>query len=218
MQSGFELPLTTAERWSTILFDMDLLPLIALGIAAFVATNVDDSLLLLFFFGDRRFRARHVFVGQALGVGLLVLVSLVVAALALAVPERWVGLLGLLPVALGVKQLIQRRRDGTQDVAREPVMPQGKPGWRQAAAVTGVTLANGGDNIAVYVPLFAARSPLETTIILAVFPAMLALWTFGGYYLARRSALAGQLQRLSSALMPWVLIGLGLVILADSAS
>lgn len=195
---------------------MDWLPLIALGAAAFVATNVDDSLVLLFFFGDRRFRARHVFLGQALGIGLLVLLSLAGALLAVAMPDELVGLLGLLPIALGVRQLIERRRGAADAATPAPVVARGEPGWRRAAAVAGVTLANGGDNVGVYVPLFATRSPWETTLIVAVFGVMLAVWTFGAYYLARRSVAAARLQRVSGALMPWVLIGLGVVILAEA--
>ncbi len=140
---------------------MDWLPLIALGVAAFAATNLDDSLLLLLFFSDRRYRARHVFLGQALGIGALVLLSLAGAALALALPARWIGLLGLLPVALGLKQLLARRREP----AGEPAAPPpAAAGWRRTAAVAGVAVANGGDNVGVYVPLFAARPPAEVSM------------------------------------------------------
>jgi len=208
--------LTAASRRFTIPFGMDWFPVIALGAAAFVATNVDDSLVLLLFFGDRRFRARHVFLGQALGIGLLVLISLAGALLALAVPERLVGLLGLLPVALGIRQLIAQRRGEDDEAADAPGRVRGETGWQRAAAVAGVTLANGGDNIGVYVPLFAARSPLQVVLILIVFAVMLVAWTFGGFYLARRSVVAARLQRVNERLMPWVLIGLGVVILAEA--
>ena len=191
---------------------MDWLPLMALGVTAFAATNVDDAFVLLLFFGDRRYRARHVFVGQAAGVGLLVVLSLAGALAALALPARAVALLGLMPIAIGVKQLLERRR-GRDDVGAAAVAPLRASGWRQAAAVAGVTLANGGDNVGVYVPLFAARSLAQTALLLVVFAAMLILWTFAGYYLARHSALAGRLRRVSGAVMPWVLIGLGLAIL-----
>lgn len=195
---------------------MDWLALIALALTAFVATNLDDSLVLLLFFGDRRFRARHVFLGQALGLGLLVLISLAAALLALAVPSGWVRLLGLLPIALGLRQLIDRRRGADSNGEPHALAPaRAESGWRRAAAVAGVTLANGGDNIGVYVPLFATRSPWETALILGVFAAMLVVWTFGGYTLARHSAVAARLQRVSGALMPWVLIGLGVVLLID---
>ena len=65
------------------------LSLIALGVTAFAATNLDDALVLLLFFGDRRYRARHVFIGQAVGVGLLVALTRtgdVVAATATPIP------------------------------------------------------------------------------------------------------------------------------------
>ena len=194
---------------------MDWLPLTILSVAAFATTNLDDAFVLLLFFGDRRYRARHVFIGQALGVGLLVLLSLIGALAALALPARAVGLLGLLPIAIGVKQLLERRR-GRQAGTEAVVAPPRAVARRQAAAVAGVTLANGGDNIGVYVPLFATRSLLETALIVGVFAVMLVLWTFAGYYLARHSAVAARLQRLSGVVMPWVLIALGVVIIVES--
>ena len=195
---------------------MDWLPLLALGVTAFAATNVDDAFVLLLFFGDRRYRARHVFVGQAVGLGLLVALSLVGALAAVALPARAVGLLGLLPIAIGVKQLLERRR-GRGDGSAIAVAPPRASGWRQAAAVAGVTLANGGDNVGVYVPLFATRPAGQTALLLVVFAVMLAAWTAAGYLLARRSALAGRLRRVSGVVMPWVLIGLGVTILAEKS-
>ena len=194
---------------------MDWLPLIVLGVTAFAATNLDDAFVLLLFFSDRRYRARYVFIGQALGVGLLVALSLVGALAALALPARAVGLLGLLPIAIGAKQLLQRRR-GRDDESAAEVAPPRASGWRQAAAVAGITLSNGGDNIGVYVPLFAARAAGQTALLLSVFAVMLVVWTFAGYYLARHSAVAARLQRLSGVVMPWVLIGLGAAIIVDS--
>ena len=195
---------------------MDWLPLIALGVTAFAATNLDDSLMLVLFFGDRSFRARHVFAGQTLGVGLLVLLGLVGALLALALPEWAVGLLGLLPIALGVKRLLERH-DRPPEVAGSAVSPaSGASGWRRAAAVAGVVLVNGGDNIGVYVPLFATRPPGQTALLLAIFAVMLLVWTFGGYYLARRSPIAAGIRRTAGSIMPWVLIGLGVVILVEA--
>lgn len=191
---------------------MDWLPLVILGVAAFAATNIDDALLLLLFFSDRRYRARHVFAGQALGVGLLVLISLVGSLLALALPGRVVGLLGLLPIAIGVGQLLERRAAQQSEPAVGGAPRPGAAGWRQIAAVAGVTLANGGDNVGVYVPLFTARPAAQTALLLAV---LLAVWTLAGYTLARHSAFAARLRRLSGRLTPWVLIGLGVVILAE---
>jgi cadmium resistance protein CadD (predicted permease) len=198
---------------------MEWLILVALGVTAFAATNIDDSLLLLLFFGDRRYRIRHVFAGQALGIGLLVLISLAGALLALAVPERWIGLLGLLPIALGARGLADWRRGMTAEAptaAMAMTTTGDAPGWRRAAAVAGVTLANGGDNIGVYLPLFAARPAGQTALLLAVFAGMLAVWLFGTLYLARRSVVAGQIQRIGHILFPYALIALGAIIVAEA--
>jgi cadmium resistance protein CadD (predicted permease) len=190
---------------------MDWLPLIALSVTAFVATNLDDAFLLLLFFGDRRYRARHVFIGQALGVGLLVLLSLIGARAALALPARAVGLLGLLPIAIGVKQLLERRR-ARQAEPEAVVAPPGAAGWRRAAAVAGVTLANGGDNVGVYIPLFATRAYWKRRS--WALSMMLVVWTLPATTWRGTRPFA-QLQRLSGVVMPWV-IGLGVVIIVES--
>jgi len=197
---------------------MDWLLLIPLGVATFAATNTDDALLLLAFFGDRRFRARHVFIGQALGIGLLVLLSLLGAALALALPERWIGLLGLLPIALGLRELIARRRgdEKGEPAKMETDVTRRTPGWQRIAAIAGVAVAGGGDNIGVYVPLFANRPPAQVALLLVVFAVMLAAWLFGAFYVARRSVLAAGIHRTAARLAPYVLIGLGALMLAEA--
>ncbi len=211
-------PLPPAPQSRIIPPGMDWLLLIPLGVATFAATNTDDALLLLAFFGDRRFRARHVFIGQALGIGLLVLLSLAGAALALALPERWIGLLGLLPIALGLRELIARRRghDDDEPAKLETEVTRITPGWRRVAAVAGVALAGGGDNIGVYVPLFAARPPAQVALLVAVFAIMLAVWLFGAFYVARRSIVASRIQMVGQRIFPFVLIGLGVILLAES--
>ncbi|CUS03920.2 Cadmium resistance transporter [Candidatus Promineifilum breve] len=196
---------------------MNWLPLIALGVTAFAATNVDDSLLLLLLFGDRRFRARHVFVGQAVGIGLLVLISLLVALLALAIPGRLIGLLGLLPILIGGRELLARRDGGPEEAAPSATaVTRATPGWRRAASVAGLTLANGGDNIGVYAPLFAARPPAQTGLLLVVLAVMLVGWLFGAFYLARYSPIAPRMRRVGTTLAPWAFIILGMVIFAEA--
>ena len=198
---------------------MDWLPLVALGVTAFVATNLDDMLLLVLFFGNQHFRARDVFLGQAMGIGLLVLISLILSLAASAVPRPWVGVLGLLPVLIGARELIARRQDADDggDAPRpNTTIAQNAPGRRRAMSVAGVTVANGGDNIGVYTSLFATQSAAETIVLLLVFIVLLWVWLYGAYYLVRRSSVADQLQRVGHAVFPYALIILGLFILVDA--
>jgi cadmium resistance protein CadD (predicted permease) len=198
---------------------MDWMPLVALGVTAYIATNVDDILILVLFFGDGAIRARDVFLGQAMGIGLLVLISLLLSLTASVIPRPWVGLLGLVPVLIGARELIARRHnadDGGDAPRPNATIIHSAPGRRRAVAVAGITLANGGDNIGVYTPLFSTRSAAETLVLLVVFIVLTWVWLYGIYYLVRRSTVAGQLQRLGHAVFPYALIILGLFILVDA--
>ena len=70
------------------------------AIVVFVSTNIDDLFLLAAFFADPRVRYRSIVIGQYAGIGVLVVFSALVALLALAFPEGWVALLGIVPLYL----------------------------------------------------------------------------------------------------------------------
>src|SRR5688572_980443 len=77
----------------------------ALGIVVFATTNIDDILLLAAFFADRTMRPAAVVVGQFVGIAALTFASAVAALLALTVPDGWIALLGIAPLALGIRGL-----------------------------------------------------------------------------------------------------------------
>ncbi len=175
--------------------------------AAFAATNVDDLFVLLVLYASGS-RLRATIVGQLLGIGALVAVALVLGFGAALVPATWVGWLGLGPIAIGVLQLRrlrQRDDEGTRD-----------PAAIGAFSIAAVTIANGGDNLAVYVPLFARRGALEIAIVTASFALLVLVWCFLARALARAPGVARVLERWGHVLAPLVLIGLGLHILWSS--
>jgi len=85
-----------------------------------VSTNVDEIFLLAAFFADPRIRARAVVAGQFLGMGALVAASAAAAWASLAVPAGYPALLGVVPLALGLRGLWALRRGGDDDDEREP--------------------------------------------------------------------------------------------------
>ncbi|MBD2111849.1 MULTISPECIES: cadmium resistance transporter [Cyanophyceae] len=183
---------------------------------AFVATNLDDFVLLMVFFSQvpNRFSHRQIFWGRYLGFAALVVLSLPGFFGGLVLPKAYVGLLGLVPIAIGLRQLF-RREDGAEEQVVPPKLPLLNA---QMAAIAGITLANGGDNIGIYVSLFVGQTWAELGVTLLVFGVLVALW----YWLAR--GLVGQpgvrdrLTVVGHRLMPLVLIGLGLFILVDSGT
>jgi len=74
--------------------------------------------------------------------------------------------------------------------------------------VAAITFANGGDNIAIYIPIFASQSIANNAITLIVFFIMLVLWCFLGYKLVKAPVVAKVLERYGHVTVPIVLIGL----------
>ena len=85
-------------------------------------------------------------------------------------------------------------------------------------AVTTVTIANGGDNIGVYMPVFATRSFPDILVIGAVFAAMTALWLAGAYWFVTHPQLGAPIRRYGHWGVPFVLIGLGVMVLYEADS
>lgn len=92
----------------------------------------------------------------------------------------------------------------------------GRPVGTQALAVGAVTLANGGDNVAVYTPLFATRGAGAVTLLVGVFAVMMALWLLAAHALVRHPALGPPIRRIGRYALPLVLIGLGILIVAEA--
>ena len=163
---------------------------IAVGAIVFITTNIDDIFLLAAFFADKKLSQRSIILGQYLGIALLVLVSCIAALLALDIPPQWVALLGAAPLYLGLKKLPDLWRapevDGN-DEDHEIQEQEHKVERRlhsQVLAVASVTIANGGDNIGVYVPLFATSVNSIATYILT-FAVMTGIWCAMGYVIVK---------------------------------
>lgn len=183
---------------------------VAAAAALFAGTNIDDMVVLAVLNvssrADGRPSMRQIWAGQYAGVAVLVAISLL-GALGLAfVPERWIWLLGLLPLGLGVGKLaiaIQVHNRGGH------VSPAGARGL---TSVIGLTIANGGDNIAAYTPVFRAQTARETVITIAVFAVGVALWCLVGFRMVRHPMINQVIQRWGHWIVPAVYILIGLFI------
>lgn len=156
---------------------------------------------------------RHIVTGQYLGFTSIVALSIIGALSSFFIPVPWIGILGLVPIYMGVKGLLNLRKDEEDgdDVTKIS-------GTGSVLKVAAITFANGGDNIAIYIPIFASQSNANNVITLIVFFIMLALWCFLGYKLVKAPVVAKILERYGHIAVPIVLIGLGLFILYHSGS
>ena len=201
---------------------------IVAGITSFSATNIDDIIVLMFFFAQINaiFRVRHIIVGQYLGFTAIIIASLIGFFGGLIVPKAWIGSLGLVPIIIGISKLLKLNQAQEEVQAVSDVNQANTSRTSiithllspQTFNVAAVTFANGGDNIGIYVPLFASSDPLSLVVILSVFFLMVGVWCYFAYLLTRHPQIVRILSRYGHAIVPFVLIGLGIYILSESGT
>ena len=197
---------------------------LGIAIVVFASTNVDDLLVIAAFLADPAIRARAVVAGQFLGIAALTAASAVAAWLAIAVAGGWIALAGLVPLVLGLRLLARRRSAapggadaGEDERARDEERRAERRLHSQVLAVAGVTVANGGDNLGVYVPLFAAALE-RVALYAAVFLAMTGAWCWLGHFLVSHPVVGERVRRHGHAALPFVLVALGAWILSGAVA
>jgi cadmium resistance protein CadD (predicted permease) len=195
---------------------IDILGLIAIGIAAFAATNIDDIFVLMIFFSSLIFPVRHIVLGQYIGIGLLIAISAIGSLVTLVVPTYIIGLMGIIPIAIGIKNLIEIKKKNNPP-SRQIAQDKKNRSYLSFLSVAAVTFSNGGDNIGVYVPLFSKYNTVsQITTLTTVFLAMTAVWCIAAYYFVNHPLVAFRIRHIGSVILPFVLIGLGIYIIIES--
>src|SRR5580658_2417298 len=137
---------------------------LGIAAAAFVGTNIDNAVVTMAMVATAPpERARRIALGQVIGFGILVGAAAATAVALFEFSTRTIGLLGLVPLALGLRGLWQLRDpEHRSRVARRAV------GSGVLAAAL-VTIGAGGDNLAVYIPLFKVGGATNLTAMAVVF-------------------------------------------------
>ncbi|GBE94941.1 cadmium resistance transporter [Nostoc cycadae] len=194
------------------------------GITAFTATNLDDLVILTLLFSqvNANFRRRHIVIGQYLGFITLVIASLAGFLGGLILPSHWIGFLGFAPIAIGLNRLLNPDKDTSSTTESEQELTKSSPFAGllspQSFSVAAITIGNGSDNISIYMPLFANADFSSLLIIIAVFLALVGVWCYGTYKLTCQPAICNLISQYGNNIVPFVLIGLGVFIILDSAS
>lgn len=196
---------------------LDFPTLIGVGIAAFVSTNIDDLFILMIFFATLRFPALQIVLGQYLGMGSLMGVSLAGSLITLVLPLNLIGLIGLFPIAVGIKELLElHKKDNDEDAEKLSKKLRTKKIQFPLLTVAAVTFS-GGEEIGIYTALFATNSDVSAiTTIISMVMVLTALWCFLANYFAKHSFIADIFRRIGRRVLPFVLIGLGLFILVEA--
>jgi cadmium resistance protein CadD (predicted permease) len=187
---------------------------VATAVAVFAGANIDGFLVLTMLFLSSRVSGRpevwQVLVGQYIGMAALVTLSTLAAAGLRMVPGRWVGLLGLVPIGLGIRGLLVAvRANANREDTFQPIADG-------TATVTALTVANGGDNISVYTPFFRALSTADWMVTVAVFAILVAAWLAAAHRISANKRVLTLVSRVGRWLVPAAFITVGCVIVAAS--
>jgi cadmium resistance protein CadD (predicted permease) len=204
--------------------------------AAFVGTNVDNAVVAMAMVaGAPLNRARRIAAGQVFGFVVLVVVAAAGAAVLFEFSTAVVGLLGLVPLALGVRGLVLLARhpdggaggDAAGDTATESstrqrrqrrFRPEQRAVGRGFTAAALITIAAGGDNLAVYIALFRVGGWTNIGAIAAVFVVGEALVTWLILAGGRHPKARGAMQRVGHVAVPILLCGLGILVLVQAGT
>ena len=194
--------------------------LVFTAVAMFIATNLDDLFVLMIFFSNKEFKAKQIVLGQYLGVLALIAISALSYFLKLVIPVNWIGLLGILPIIIGLKNL-KDLKDKKEICTNYDINSKNESFFSKfknskSFLVALVSFTNGGDNIGVYVPLFASINPLQVLVVISVFLVMIGAWCYISFNLVENSILGDKIKKYGHIILPFVLIFIGITILARS--
>ena len=188
------------------------------SIILYSGTAVDLLIILMLFFAKRKSRKDiiNIYLGQFLGSVSLILLSLLFAFVLHYIPSKEIlGLLGLIPIFLGLKVLFLGDSDG-EAIAKEGLRKDNKNLIFLVAMITFVSC--GADNIGIFVPYFITLNLADLIVALLTFLVMIYLLVFSAQKLAQVPSVGETLEKYSRWFIAVVYLGLGIYILIENNS
>ncbi|HFH9109095.1 TPA: CadD family cadmium resistance transporter [Streptococcus agalactiae] len=188
------------------------------SIILYSGTVVDLLIILMLFFAKRKSRKDiiNIYLGQFLGSVSLIFLSLLFAFVLNYIPSKEIlGLLGLIPIFLGLKVLLLGDSDG-EAIAKDGLRKDNK---NLIFLVAMITFAScGADNIGVFVPYFTTLNLANLIVTLLTFLVMIYLLVFSAQKLAQVPSVGETLEKYSRWFIAVVYLGLGMYILIENNS
>lgn len=169
---------------------MPILTSILTSIIAYISTNIDDIFVLMILLAQVRTK-RSLIAGHFLSVGLLTIISMLDALGLQNLPLKYVGILGLVPIRLGIKAWFDR---DDEEVEAKSV---------GSLSMAMITLGNGADNVGVYIPLFTGFSGGERIGAIIIFAVITALWVWLSNALAEFPKIKAVIEEYKPSLFRW---------------
>lgn len=192
--------------------------LIIIAVVAFLATNLDDLFVLMIFFAHPDYNDTQIVIGQYIGISSLILISTLAYFFKFFIPSSFIGLLGIFPIIIGLKNLLNLRKREENHDSKDKRENKSISRFINSSifSVVVVSFTNGGDNIGVYAPLFATLNINQLYFVILIFLIMIGIWCLISYRLVNNRRLGGRIREYGHLVLPFVLIIIGISILIKS--
>ncbi|KGB50772.1 permease [Leuconostoc mesenteroides P45] len=154
---------------------------IGTAVFSYIGTTTDYFVVLLLLFGKYQSKkaTKPVVIGAYIGNALLVLISLAIAMVLQQVPAEWLlGLLGLIPIYMGIKSYLSDEDEVDEIEAR---LNNIQPNNIVKDVILITFVACGADNMALYIPYFTTVSVTTLPIIFPIFIVILTIVIYSAY-------------------------------------
>src|SRR5690625_721849 len=192
------------------------------AVISYIATSIDYIVILVVLFAQMKKKngsVRDIVLGQYLGFTILIGVSLLAAFGLALIPQQWIGLLGLVPILIGLKVLFEKEDDEDDDDEENEEMLESTNRFSSLIlSVAVIMLAAGGDNLGVYIPSFTTLNTFELVVTIVIYYVAAAELL----YLCRRiSAVKGvseTVEKYEKIIVPIVFVILGIMIMSENGT
>lgn len=195
-----------------------MLTTIVSAIVSYIATSIDYIVILVVLFTQMKKRkngVRDIVLGQYLGFTILIVISLLAAFGLAFIPQQWIGLLGLIPIFIGLKVLFEKDEGDEED---EEILESTNRFSSFILSVTVIMLAAGGDNLGVYIPYFTVLNTIELIVTIVIYYIAAAVLL---YLCQRVSAVKGiseTVEKYEKIIVPIVFLALGIMIMSENGT
>lgn len=189
------------------------------AIGVYISTSIDYLLILVILFAQLHSKREklQIYAGQYLGTAVLVSISLFAAYVVNFIPDKWiVGLLGLIPLFIGIKfELSGEEEDETEEIREKIEQDKSK---NLLWTVVLLTIASGGDNLGVYIPYFSSLNWSKIIIVLIIFAIGIAILCELSRSLSKIPMVSEIIEKYEKLIVPVVFIALGIYIMYENGT
>lgn len=186
--------------------------IILIAIGTFITTNIDNLFVLMLLLSQENLTVNKfskntltIILGQYLSFSIILSLSLLGKYSTVFIPLKLLGLLGLLPIFLGIQMLIQNQKkcESSENIKKNITIFN----------VALLTLANGGDNVGIYTTYFVTLTTSELWITIITFIIMVFLWFLLGFKFLHFKKIASLIEKYGKKIIPFIFILLGIYVL-----